>query len=235
MNEKEFVEALKEKNMLLTKDQLNKFQKYYELVKEKNKEYNLTRIIKKEEVYLKHYYDSLTIVQSINLKEKLKLCDIGSGAGFPGIVLKIMFRNLDVTLVESSGKKVDFLKLVIKELDLKKIKAVNERAEDYIEKSRESFDVVTARAVAPLNILLELSAPFLKVGGTFIGMKGKKGFDELELSGNAIKILGLEIKKIGKIFLPKENSERIIISLKKIKRTDKLYPRKYSQIKKKPL
>ncbi len=152
----EFIEELKKLNIEPTEEQLNQLNKYYELIVEYNKVMNLTGITEKEQVCLKHFYDSLTIAKVIDLNKEETLCDIGTGAGFPGIVLKILFPNLKITLIDSLNKRIEFLKIVIKELNLNNIEAIHTRAEEYAKDNIEKFDVVTSRAVAPLNILLEL-------------------------------------------------------------------------------
>ena len=172
MDRNEFVIALKELNIDINEIQLNKLEKYYELLVDWNKVMNLTGITEKGQVYLKHFYDSLTLCKTIDLNKEETLCDIGTGAGFPGMVLKIVFPNLRVTLVDSLQKRLKFLKEVINELELHNIELVHSRAEDYVRENREKFDVVTARAVAPINILLEYSLPLVKPNKYFISMKG---------------------------------------------------------------
>lgn len=230
----EFIEELKKINIEPTEEQLDQLNKYYELIVEYNKVMNLTGITEKEQVYLKHFYDSLTIARVIDLNKEETLCDIGTGAGFPGIVLKILFPNLKVTLIDSLNKRIEFLKIVIKELNLKNIEVIHTRAEEYAKEKIEKFDIVTSRAVAPLNILLELSMPLLKVNKYFISYKGNIS-REITESENALKQLDSKIEKIEEFELPKENSNRTIIKIKKENTTNKKYPRKYSEIKKKPL
>lgn len=230
----EFIEELKKLNIEPTQKQLEQLNRYYELIVEYNKVMNLTGITEKEQVYLKHFYDSLTIAKVIDLNKEESLCDIGTGAGFPGIVLKILFPNLKITLIDSLNKRIEFLKIVIKELNLNNIEAIHTRAEEYAIKNIEKFDVVTSRAVAPLNILLELSIPLLKINKYFISYKGNISREIIE-SENALKQLDSKIDKIEEFELPKENSNRTIIKIKKINKTNKKYPRKFSEIKKKPL
>lgn len=230
----EFIEELKKLNIEPTQKQLEQLNRYYELIVEYNKVMNLTGITEKEQVYLKHFYDSLTIAKVIDLNKEETLCDIGTGAGFPGIVLKILFPNLKITLIDSLNKRIEFLKIVIKELNLENIEAIHTRAEEYAIKNIEKFDVVTSRAVAPLNILLELSIPLLKINKYFIPYKGNISREIIE-SENALKQLDSKIDKIEEFELPKENSNRTIIKIKKLNKTNKKYPRKFSEIKKKPL
>lgn len=231
MNKEQFKEELKKLNIELTKKQEQQLEKYYELLIEENKKTNLTRITQKDEVYLKHFYDSLTITKVIDLNQNLSLIDIGTGAGFPGLVLKIVFPNLKITLLDSLNKRIDFLNKVIKELNLKNIKTVNSRIEDY---QKETFDIVTSRAVAKTNILLELSCKLPKTNGYFIFLKANIE-EELKESQNAIKELNLTIEKKETFNLPIENSQRTILKIKKISPIPTKYPRNFAKIKKKPL
>ena len=231
MNKEQFKEELKNLNIELTKQQEMQLEKYYELLIEENKKTNLTRITEKEEVYLKHFYDSLTITKVIDLTQNLRLIDIGTGAGFPGLVLKIVFPNLNITLLDSLNKRIDFLNKVIKELNLTNIKTVNSRIEDY---QKETFDIVTSRAVAKTNILLELSCKLSKINGYFIFLKANIE-EELKESQNAIKELNLTIEKKETFNLPIENSQRTILKIKKISPIPTKYPRNFAKIKKKPL
>ena len=230
----EFIEDLKKLGIEPTEEQLEQLNKFYELIAEYNKVMNLTGITEKEQVYLKHFYDSLTIAKVIDLNKEETLCDIGTGAGFPGIVLKILFPNLKITLIDSLNKRIEFLKIVIKELNLNNIEAIHARAEEYAKDNIEKFDIVTSRAVAPLNTLLELSIPLLKINKYFISYKGNISREIIE-SENALKQLDSKIEKIEEFELPKENSNRTIIKIKKQNKTNKKYPRKFSEIKKKPL
>ena len=157
MTEKEFLEALKELNIEVTNEKLNQLNRYYELLVEWNEKINLTAITEKKDVYLKHFYDSLTLTKIIDLSTVSTFADIGTGAGFPGIVIKIFFPDIHITLIDSLNKRTDFLKLVINELKLDKIEVVTSRAEEL--KTREKYEVVTARAVANLHILLEMLVP----------------------------------------------------------------------------
>jgi 16S rRNA (guanine527-N7)-methyltransferase len=199
-----------------------------------NKKINLTTITDKRAVYLKHFYDSLTLNLVCDLNKINNLCDIGSGAGFPGIVIKIFFPTIDMILVDSLNKRTKFLNTVITTLDLKKIKVVNERAEDFALNHRELFDVVVARAVVNLNILAELCIPLTKVRGIFIAMKGINN-EEIERSKNGIKKLGGQIIDIKEFLLPIENSNRRLIKITKKTKTSPKYPRKFHEIKRNPL
>ena len=226
MNQDRFILELSKLNINITDLQLKQLEKYYELLIEYNKIMNLTGITLKEDVYLKHFYDSLTIAKVIDLNQYKTLCDVGTGAGFPGLVLKIIYPNLKVTLLDSLNKRLNFLDIVIKELNLKDIETVHSRAEEY----NKQFDITVARAVAPLNILLEYCIPLTKINGYFIAMKGKN-----EEATNALKELNSEIIETNSFLLPVEQSNRTIIKIKKIKETNKKFPRKYSEIKKRPL
>lgn len=234
MTENEFVTSLKEIGISVNENQLSQLNRYYELLIEWNEKINLTSIIDKDQVYLKHFYDSLTLSTIIDLNNDLSLVDVGTGAGFPGLVLKIVFPNLKVTLIDSLNKRISFLKEVIEELNLKEIEAIHIRSEEYALKNREYFDIGTARAVAPLNILLEYIIPLIKVNGYFIPMKANIS-QEIEESQKALDFLESEITEIKIFELPKENSKRTLIKIKKKKMTKTKYPRKFSEIKKKPL
>lgn len=232
MNKELFLEELKKLGILLTPKQEQDLDTYYKLLISYNNNVNLTAITKEEDVYLKHFYDSLTLFKGIDLKENLKICDLGTGAGFPGLVLKIVFPNLSITLVDSLEKRIKFLDLVIKELELKNIKTVHSRIEEF--KEIEAFDVVVSRAVAKINILLELGCKLPKVNGLFVFMKGNV-LDELKSAKNALKVLNYSLEKIINFKLPIEESERNIVILKHTSPTSNKYPRQFSIIKKKPL
>lgn len=233
MNKNNFISEVEILGIEITDKKLEQLEKYYELLIEYNKVMNLTGITEKEDVYLKHFYDSLTISKIIDLNNENSLCDLGSGAGFPGIVIKIFYPNLNVVLVDSLNKRINFLNTVIKELELKDISAIHTRIEDYAKENQEKFDVVTARAVAPLNILLELGINLVKVGKYFIAMKGN--IENEPDYNNAIKKLDCSLGNIVKFKLPVEESNRSLIKIIKEKSTSKLFPRKYNEIKKKPL
>lgn len=232
MNLDLFIEETKKLGIELTSQQLEKLNQFYELLISWNQKMNLTRITEKEDVYLKHFYDSLTLSKVIDLNQDLTLCDVGSGAGFPGIVLKICFPNLKITLLDSLQKRVNYLNEIIKELDLKNIEAIHTRAEDYAKQNREKFDIVTARAVANLKILSELCIPMVKVNGLFIAMKANIE-KEIENSTEILKKLDSKIEKIETFYLPIENSIRNIIMIQKQKSTNNLYPRRIEKMKEK--
>lgn len=231
MNIDTFIEELKKLGIDPTSDQLDKLDKFYSLLIEWNSKMNLTRIIEKEDVYLKHFYDSLTLVKVINLNEVDNLCDIGSGAGFPGIVLKIMFPNLNITLIDSLQKRVNYLNKIIEDLELTNIKAIHTRAEEFASKNRDMYDVVTARAVANLSLLSELCLPITKINGYFIAMKAN-ATEEIETSKSILSKIGGSIEIIEEFQLPFENSNRTLIKIKKQKETSSSYPRKNTNKKK---
>lgn len=233
MNKEEFLIETQKLHINITNDMLNKLEKYYHLLYEENQKYNLTTITEKKEVYLKHFYDSLTIVKSINLTNQY-LLDIGTGAGFPGMVLKIVFPNLHIDLLDSTNKKCQFLTKVITELDLKEITVINARAEEYAKENIEKYDIITSRAVAPLKHLLEYSIPMLKVNGIFISLKGKLDNELLNID-NYYQKLFLTDENITTFELPNNLGFRTIYKIKKSRKTPNIYPRSYSQIKKKDI
>ena len=234
MNFKEMQSLLLEKGIKVTDEMIIKFQKYFDLLMEWNQKINLTALKTEEEIIEKHFYDSLLMAEEIKFDDQ-SLLDVGTGAGFPGIPLKIVFEDLFVTLLEPTLKRVNFLDIVIKELGLKKIVTINKRAEDYVKDARSYYDLVTARAVSRLNMLLELCMPLVKVDGLFLAMKGSKGEEEIQESINALKILNGEIIKIQKTKLVTDNDERMNIFIKKTVEISMKYPRAYGQIKKSPL
>lgn len=205
MNRNEFIEECEELGIEITEEKLNKLEQFYELLKEWNTKINLTRIIEREDVYLKHFYDSLTLIKAIDLTQEPTLCDVGSGAGFPGIVLKIVFPNLKITLIDSLLKRVKYLNDVIEKLELKDIEALHYRIEDY-NKLGNKFDIVTARAVANLSKLYDYCIPGVKKGGVFIAMKAnaKEEIEELQ------KKKKVNIKEIP-FLLPYENAQRDLV------------------------
>ena len=231
MNKQEFFEELAKLGINLTNDQIDKLARFYQLLVTWNEKINLTTIIKEEEVYLKHFYDSLTLIKVIDLRQPLTVLDVGTGAGFPGIVLKIVFPNLKITLLDSLTKRINYLNEIIKELDLHDIETVCSRCEEYTKINREKYDLVVARAVSHLKILSEMIIPTVKVNGYFIAMKANLN-DELEKTIPMLKKLNSELKEIKEFSLPIENSKRTLVVIKKNAKTALLYPRKYSEIKK---
>ncbi len=234
MNIETFIKELEKINIKPTEQELLYLKIYKDMLKEYNKKFNLTAITDDDDIYLKHFYDSLTLINSVSLNGNLKVLDIGTGAGFPGLVLKIFFPNLKLTLLDSNNKKIMFLKEVIEALNLQDVNCIHARAEELPNEYREYFDVITSRAVAPLRILTELSIPFLKVKGLFIPMKGAAE-EEIKESASTLKVLNCKIINIIEFRLPQEDSKRTIIKIEKEAKTPDKYPRIYDQIKKKTL
>ena len=216
----------------LSNEMISKFVKYRDILLEWNEKFNLTAITDKDEIEEKHFIDSLFLDKYIPLENKT-LLDVGSGAGFPGIPLAIAHPNLKVTLIESNGKKITFLKEAVKQLGLDNVEVVQSRIEEFAK--RESFDIVTARAVKELNILLELTIPFAKVGGVLVAYKSILIDEELKRANHALKVL--EISNIDRkdYVLPKSKDNRVLLVIFKQKPTKKKYPRNYSEITKAPL
>ena len=233
MTQNDFITKVNELGLEVTDEKLDKLNKYYELLVSFNEKINLTAITLKEEVYLKHFYDSLTLVKIIDFNKYNTFCDIGTGAGFPGIVIKIFFPHLKVTLIDALNKRIDFLNIVISELQLKEIETIHSRIEDYGKNNRELYDIVTARAVTNLSNLLEFAIPIVKVNKYFIAMKGSN--NELDTILNASKLLNIKLEDKIEFSLPYEESKRNLIKFVKLDKTNNKYPRKFSEIKKKPL
>lgn len=233
MNKEEFIQELKKINIELTEQKLNQLDKYYHILVEENQKYNLTAITQEQDVYLKHFYDSLTLTKIIDLKSQY-LLDIGTGAGFPGLVLKIVFPELKIDLLDSTNKKCVFLKHVIDTLALKNINVINARAEEYAKDNKEIYDIVTSRAVAPLKHLLEYSIPLVKIDGNFIALKSNIA-EEAKNINNYYNKLYLKDETIIEFDLPKEKSKRTLYKVTKTAKTPIIYPRQYSQIKKKDI
>lgn len=233
MTQNDFITKVNELGLEVTDEKLDKLNKYYELLVSFNEKINLTAITLKEEVYLKHFYDSLTLVKIIDFNKYNTFCDIGTGAGFPGIVIKIFFPHLKVTLIDALNKRIDFLNVVISELQLKEIETIHSRIEDYGKNNRELYDIVTARAVTNLSNLLEFAIPIVKVNKYFIAMKGSN--NELDTILNALKLLNIKLEDKIEFSLPYEESKRNLIKFVKLDKTNNKYPRKFSEIKKKPL
>jgi len=230
MNQNEFLSELEKLNITLTKEQIDNLNTYATYLLEYNKHTNLTAIKTIEDVYLKHFYDSITLTKYFDFTKFNNLLDIGTGAGFPGMVLKIIYPHLEVTLLDSNNKKITFLDNLSKKLNIN-VTLVNARAEEYILKKREYFDIVTTRAVASLDILIELSIPYLKINGYMLAMKGKIE-EELKISQEILTNLSSKIDNIYTFNLPIENSKRSIVKIEKLQKTKLIYPRNYSKIKK---
>jgi 16S rRNA (guanine527-N7)-methyltransferase len=224
----QFAANLREKGISLSRQQLGQFEIYFETLVEWNEKMNLTAITDKAEVYLKHFYDSITASFYFDFTKPFHLCDVGAGAGFPSIPLKIVFPHIEVTIVDSLNKRISFLNHLAKELKLENVHFIHDRAETFgvNPNFRENFEVVTARAVARMSVLSELCLPLVKVGGHFIAMKAAHAKDELEIGQKAISILGGRLEDMHTFTLPMEESERNILIIKKEKQTPKKYPRK---------
>lgn len=213
MSEKDFIESLKEINIIPTDTQLLQLKKYYNLLIEWNQKINLTRITNEKDVYLKHFYDSLTITKVVDLNTRTTLLDFGTGAGFPGMVLKIMYPSLKITLIDSLKKRTIFLNEVVKELDLKDIEVVHCRIEDY---PLKKFDIITTRAVANLSKLLDYTHKLIDNNTKFIPLKGHVD-DEIELAKTKLNKYNLQIVTKEEFNLPVENSTRTILIIEKKK------------------
>ncbi len=239
MKKEEFKQSLTKRacqfGIKLSQEQENQFYNYMNLLLEWNEKINLTAIVEPEEVLTKHFIDSLSIVPYINKEDKI--LDIGTGAGFPGIPLKIALPRNEFCLLDSLNKRINFLSTVIKELNLEKIQAIHGRAEEFakLRDNRENYEIVVSRAVAKLNVLLEYMLPFVKVGGKCICMKSIDIDEELKEAENAIEILGGEIEKVDTITLENTDIQRKIVIIKKIKETPKKYPRKAGTPAKEPI
>lgn len=219
--EKMFHEEL-EKNKIENGANTKKFYEYMKLLLEWNEKINLTAITDEREFIVKHFVDSLTINHYIDKKNKV--IDVGTGAGFPGLPLKLFHEELSVTLIDSVGKKINVLNDIIQKLNLKEIEAIHTRAEDFAKENREKYDVAVSRAVANMSTLVEYLIPFVKVGGIIICMKGPSYDEELENARNAINVLGGTIEKVESFFIDEE-LERNVIMIRKVKETPKQYPR----------
>lgn len=228
MNTEQFKSMLEEKGVPLTSHQLEQYEQYFQTLVEWNEKMNLTAITEKSEVYLKHFFDSISASFYFDFTKPLSICDVGAGAGFPSIPIKIAFPHLQVTIVDSLNKRITFLEHLAKQLGLTETRFIHDRAETFgrLAEHREKYDVVTARAVARMSVLSELCLPLVKVGGTFIAMKAAQANDELEMGKKAIKVLGGKIDAAHSFLLPFEESERNIVLVKKEKSTPKQYPRK---------
>lgn len=237
MFEEKLNEAFNSAGLKLTDDMKAKFSLYYKLIIEWNEKINLTAITAEDEFISKHLLDSLSVFfEGVMLNENKKVLDIGTGAGFPGIPIKIFSDDLNVTLMDSLQKRVKFLNEVIESLKLKNITAIQGRAEEEARTDlRESFDIVVSRAVASLPILLEYALPFVKKGGCFVAWKGSKAKEEAELSKNALKILNGKIEDIKKVTIPNLEEERFLITIKKEGNIPSKYPRRAGIPQKKPL
>lgn len=236
-NLEKFKNGLQQLHIELSEKQMEQFLQYYEMLVEKNKVMNLTAITEFDEVVEKHFLDSVSLTQQLDLHQPLKVLDLGTGAGFPGIPLKIVFPELEITLMDSLNKRVLFLQDVISSLQLENIEAVHGRAEEAArnKKYRESFDLCVSRAVANISTLSEYCLPFVKIGGSFISYKSSTIEDELEDGKKGIAILGGKVKDVYKFTLPDSELQRSFVIIEKEKKTPKAYPRKAGTPSKDPL
>lgn len=239
MNPEEFAAALREHNVELNAQQLAQYQQYYERLVAVNEHMNLTAITERDEVYMKHFYDSLTLAWAYPAlqTEELHMIDVGAGAGFPSLPLKIAFPQLQITIIDALNKRINFLRDLVKELGLEGVTVEHARAEEFGNKNapdREQYDVATARALARLNILGELTLPFVKVGGVLLAMKGSAADEELQEAKKAITTLGAKIGDQIDVSLP-NGDPRSVIVIEKVKNTPKKYPRKPGDPVRKPL
>lgn len=234
MNKENFINEVEKLGLKVNQERLALLNEFYKFMIEWNEKINLTTITLEEDVYLKHFYDSLTLYKGIDLNNVKSLCDVGSGAGFPGIVLKIFFPNISITLVDSLNKRVNYLNLLIEKLNLEDIVAVHSRMEDFSKLNEERFDVITARAVANIEVLSEISVKALKVNGKLVFMKGNVA-DEVSLLNKFIPKLNLRLNEVLEFNLPIENSKRTLVIIEKLKKTPIEYPRNIDKIKRKPL
>ena len=230
-------EKVKELSIVLNDKQIQQFEQYYNILVEWNKVMNLTAITEYEEVVEKHFLDSLTIVYAINMEKIETLIDVGTGAGFPGIPLKIAFPHLKVTLLDSLNKRIKFLDEVIRTLGLEKIRTIHGRAEDFAKKKeyREQFDLCVSRAVANLSTLSEYCLPFVAVDGSFVSYKSGDSEEEIHQAKHAISLLGGKVKNVDKFQLPGTDMGRALVEIKKTKQTPGKYPRKAGLPAKEPL
>ncbi|AVP35964.1 16S rRNA (guanine(527)-N(7))-methyltransferase RsmG [Staphylococcus felis] len=230
-------ERLSTHGITLSEQQKKQFETYYEMLVSWNEKINLTSITEEHEVYLKHFYDSITPSFYHDFKAPLSLCDVGAGAGFPSIPLKIVFPNIHITIVDSLNKRIQFLNQLASELELEGVSFVHERAENFGKNQdyRASFDIVTARAVARLAVLSELCIPLVKKNGVFLALKSSKGEEELEEARFGIGIFGGRVSDIYTFELPEDAGERQIIKIEKRSQTPKKYPRKPGTPNKSPL
>ena len=237
MNIDQFKAALEEKGITLSPVQLEQFETYFHMLVEWNEKMNLTSITEKEEVYLKHFYDSISAAFFIDFHNVTTICDIGAGAGFPSIPLKICFPHLHVTIVDSLQKRITFLNELAKGLNLQETTFYHDRAETFGQRKekRESYDLVTARAVARLSVLSELCLPLVKKEGLFVALKASAADEEMQAGKKAVTVLGGEVVEKHSFVLPLEESERNIIVIEKKKQTPKKYPRKPGTPNKSPI
>ncbi|HLR08652.1 MAG TPA: 16S rRNA (guanine(527)-N(7))-methyltransferase RsmG [Bacillota bacterium] len=237
MTPKQFVHSLQQKGISLNDQQIEQFAIYFETLVEWNQKMNLTALTDKADVYLKHFYDSLSVAFFHDFSGKKRICDVGAGAGFPSIPLKICFPDLRITIVDSLKKRINFLHTLADKLGIEQTTFIHARAESLGQTTtyRETFDIAIARAVARLSVLSEFCLPLVKEKGIFIAMKGSRVHEELKQAQRSIEIMGGRMQSIQSLTLPKEESERSIVCIDKIKQTPKKYPRKPGLPNKQPI
>jgi 16S rRNA (guanine527-N7)-methyltransferase len=237
MTPEEFKQLLSQKDIQLSDHQMKQFARYFELLVEWNEKMNLTAITEEKEVYLKHFYDSISLAFFEDFASNKAICDVGAGAGFPSIPLKIVFPTLKVTIVDSLNKRITFLNELVQALELEEVSLYHDRAETFGQQAafRASFDYVTARAVARLNVLSELCLPLVKKDGFFLALKAAKSEEEITEAKPAIAVLGGKFQKEVSFALPITDDERHIVVIQKKKETPKKYPRKPGLPNKQPI
>lgn len=235
--QKDFVSRLEERGITINERQLDQFENYYKVLVEWNEKMNLTGITERDQVYMKHFYDSVSLAFYVDMEKVGSLADIGSGAGFPGIPLKICFPHLKLTIVDSLNKRINFLKHVAETLGLEQVELLHGRAEEVARKHgyRDGFDLVTARAVARMAVLNEFCLPFVKVGGQFAAMKGSNPTEEIDEAARSLKELRGLLSQVHSFSLPVEESDRHIVVIDKKGPTPTKYPRKAGTAAKTPL
>ena len=235
--DKLLVDSLKELNISINERQMEQFLCYKDILIEWNKKVNLTAITEEREIIIKHFVDSVSVLNKVDIPLNASIIDVGTGAGFPGIPLKIMRSDLEVTLLDSTNKKIEFLNLVCQQLELEHVNNIHSRAEDggLNPLLREKFDFCVSRAVANLSVLSEYCLPFIKIGGSFVALKGPDVTAELEESKKAIFELGGRVKKVEKIEIPNSDIVHSVVVIEKVSKTPKIYPRKAGTATRKPI
>jgi 16S rRNA (guanine527-N7)-methyltransferase len=218
----------------LSEEQLKKFDIYFNFLIEYNQITNLTRITEKSEVFYKHFFDSITLINKIDFNTIDTLCDMGSGAGFPGIPILILYPNIKLTIIDSLGKRIKFLEQLVVKLNLTNVEIINDRIEDYGRNNQLKFDLVTARALGSMPLILEMALPMMKINGIFVAFKSAKYKDEIKQSGQAMKLLGGKLKHVYESELPHDHGFRSYVVIEKTKHTQG-FPRQFAQMIKKPL
>lgn len=228
---------LKERGIELDDTQWRQFEQYYEQLAEWNQKMNLTAIENRDDVYIKHFYDSISLSFFVSLDQVQTLADIGSGAGFPSIPLKIVYPHLRITIIDALNKRITFLRHLVETLKLDQVECIHARAEDAarLKEHRDAYEVVTARAVARMNVLNELCLPFVKPSGIFVAMKGSQAPQELEEAQASFRLLGAQLEQVHRFLLPSEQAERHIIIVRKKTHTPKRFPRKAGEPARHPL